>query len=319
MTALITGICGFAGRHLAQHLLDSGEHVFGTYLEPGDRALLGPLERRVGLLQGDVRNPRKMGVVLRKTQPDVIYHLAAQASIAQSFVKPVATVDTNVTGTVGVLEAVKREAPKSRVLFPSSADVYGLVRPKDVPIRETQPLLPRNPYAASKVAAEEVCRQYARTYGLAIVIARSFNHTGPGQAPGFVIPDFAMQIAALERRARGGTLKVGNLKARRDLSDVRDVVRGYRLLARKGKPGEVYHLGSGEAHRIGDFLAMLLKLAKVPIKVVADPARQRPSDLPILVADCSRTRRRTGWRTRIALERTLADTLDYWRTYGQKG
>jgi GDP-4-dehydro-6-deoxy-D-mannose reductase len=317
MTALITGICGFAGRHLAQHLLESGENVFGTYLDFADRALLGPLERRVGLLQGDVRNPRKMGVVLRRTQPDVIYHLAAQASIAVSLVKPVATVDTNVTGTIGVLEAVKRESPGARVLFPSSSDVYGLVRPKDVPIRETQPVAPRNPYAASKVAAEEICRQYARAHGLSIVIARSFNHTGPGQAPGFVIPDFASQIAALERRRRGGTMKVGNLAARRDLSDVRDVVRGYRLLALKGKPGEIYHLGSGQARRIGDYLAMLLEMAKVQIKITADPARQRPSDLPILVADCARTRRRTGWRPRVALERTLADTLDYWRTYGK--
>jgi len=317
MTALITGICGFAGRHLAQHLLDCGEHVFGTYLDAADRALLGPLARKVGLLQGDVRNPQKMGVVLRKTEPDVIYHLAAQASIAVSFVKPVATVDTNVTGTVGMLEAVRRERPGTRVLFPSSADVYGLVRPKDVPIRETHPTAPRNPYAVSKLAAEEVCRQYARTYGLSVIIARSFNHTGPGQAQGFVIPDFASQIARLEKQ-RGGVLKVGNLNARRDLSDVRDIVRGYRLLAAKGKPGEVYHLGSGKAHRIKDLLELLLNMASGPVKIQRDPARQRPSDLPILMADTGRTRRRTGWRTQIPLERTLADTLEYWRTHGHE-
>lgn len=318
MTTLITGICGFAGRHLAQHLLDCGEHVFGTYLDAADRALMGPLAHKVGLLQGDVRNPKKMGVVLRKTQPTVIYHLAAQASIALSFVRPVATIDTNVTGTVGLLEAVKRETPKTRVLFPSSADVYGLVKPKDVPIKETHPTAPRNPYAVSKLAAEEVCRQYARTYGLSIIIARSFNHTGPGQAPGFVIPDFASQIARLEKQRGGGTLKVGNLNAKRDLSDVRDIVRGYRLLAAKGKPGEIYHLGSGRAHRIKDLLALLVEMATAPIKIENDPARQRPSDLPILMADVGRTRRKTGWRTEISLERTLANTLEYWRMHGDK-
>jgi GDP-4-dehydro-6-deoxy-D-mannose reductase len=318
MTALITGICGFAGRHLAQHLLDCKEHVFGTYLDAADRDLLGPLARKVGLLQGDVRNPQKMGVVLRKTQPDVIYHLAAQASIAVSFIRPVATVDTNVTGTVGMLEAVKREAPNTRVLFPSSADVYGLVRPKDIPIKESHPTAPRNPYAVSKLAAEEVCRQYARTYGLSIIIARSFNHTGPGQARGFVVPDFASQIAQLERQRGGGTLKVGNLNARRDLSDVRDVVRGYRLLAAKGKPGDVYHLGSGKAYRIKDLLLQLVQMASVPVRIERDPARQRPSDLPILMADPGKTRRKTGWRPEIPLEQTLIDTLEYWRRHGHE-
>jgi GDP-4-dehydro-6-deoxy-D-mannose reductase len=316
MTALITGICGFAGRHLARHLLDEGVQVFGTDLESADFRSLGPLARQLGLLHGDVRNPRKMGMVLRKTRPDTIYHMAAQASVAVSFDRPVSTVDVNVTGTAGLLEAVKRESPDSHVLFPSSSDVYGKVRPQDVPIRETQVPAPNNPYAASKLAAEEICRQYVRTYGLQVVIARSFNHTGPGQARGFVIPDFASQIAHLEKTRGKAELRVGNLNARRDLSDVRDIVKGYELLAEQGKPGEVYHLGSGEAHRIGDLVEMLLSLATKPVTVVKDPARQRPSDLPILAASLAKTRRKTGWHTKIPLEQTLVDTLDYWRTHG---
>jgi GDP-4-dehydro-6-deoxy-D-mannose reductase len=316
MTTLITGVSGFAGRHLAQHLLESGEQVFGADTDEGARKRLGPLERKIGFLYGDVRNPRKMGVVLKKTRPDRIYHLAAQASVAGSLRRPVATVDVNVTGTIGLLEAVKRESPETHVLFPSSADVYGRVRPQDVPIRETHPPAPRNPYAASKLAAEEICRQYVRAYGLHVVIARCFNHTGPGQARGFVVPDFASQIARLERGEGKAELRVGNLKARRDLTDVRDVVKGYRLLIEKGKSGEVYHLGRGRACAIAEVLELLIHMSDKPVRVVQDPSRQRPSDLPILVASLTKTRRRTGWRAEIAIEQTLADTLDYWRAHG---
>lgn len=317
MTALITGICGFAGRHLAQHLLDKGVLVFGTYLDPDDRKLLGPLHKKVGLLHADVRNVHKMAMVLKKTRPHRIYHLAAQASVGLSLTKPVLTVDINVTGTAGLLEAVKRESPESRILFPSSSDVYGKVRRKDVPVKETHAVLPENPYAASKVAAEEICQMYVRSYGLEIVIARSFNHTGPGQARGFVVPDFASQIARQERTRGKSRLKVGNLNARRDISDVRDIVRGYRLLAMKGVAGEVYHLGSGKAVKILDVLNMLTALSTKPVEIIRDPERQRPSDLPILEADTRKVKRLTGWHTVIPLEQTLKDTLEYWRTDGR--
>ena len=317
MTALITGVCGFVGQYLAAHLLEQGEHVFGTYLDAEDRARMGsPLSKRVGLLQGDIRNPKKMGVVLRRTQPDAVYHLAAVSSVGMSISRPVATMDINVSGTTGLLEALKRESPKTPVLFVSSAEVYGKVRPSEVPIRETQKPAPRNPYAASKWAAEEVCHYYERTFGMRIVVARAFNHTGPGQATGFVIPDFASQIAAIERTGRG-TLRVGNLEARRDLSDVRDIVRGYRQLILKGKPGEVYHLGSGKAHRVGDLLKRLIKLSSRPIHVEEDPDRMRPSDIPVLAGSLAKTRRVTGWKAAIPIERTLSDTLEYWRTHAR--
>lgn len=317
MTALITGICGFAGRHLAQHLLDKGVQVFGTYLDPDDRKLLGPLHSRVGLLHADVRNVHKMAMVLKKTRPHRVYHLAAQASVGLSLTRPVLTVDINVTGTIGLLEAVRRESPETRVLFPSSSDVYGKVRRKDVPVKETQDPRPESPYAASKLAAEEICRMYARSYGIEVVIARSFNHTGPGQAPGFVVPDFALQIARQERTRGKARLKVGNLNARRDISDVRDIVRGYRLLAMKGRAGQVYHLGSGKAIKIRDMLNMLTAMSTKPIEIVRDLKRQRPSDLPILEADVKKVRRLTGWHTTIPLEKTLMDTLEYWRADGR--
>jgi GDP-4-dehydro-6-deoxy-D-mannose reductase len=227
--------------------------------------------------------------------------------------------DVNGAGTTGLLEAVKRESPKTPVLFISSAEVYGRVRPSQVPIRETQAPAPRNPYAASKLAAEEVCHYYERTFGLSIVVARSFNHTGPGQSLGFVIPDFASQVAAIERARGRGTLHVGNLEARRDLSDVRDIVRGYRLLLRHGTPGEVYHLGSGRAHRVGDLLDLLLRMASRPIRAAKDPKRMRPSDIPVLLGSVAKTRRVTGWQATIPIERTLSDTLAYWRKHARQG
>ena len=318
MTALVTGVCGFVGQYLAAHLLECGEQVFGTYLDLEDRARMGALSKHVGLLQGDVRNPRKMGVVLRRTQPDAVYHLAAVSSVGLSLSRPVATMDVNVSGTMGLLEAIKRESPLTPVLFASSAEVYGRVRPSQVPIRETQAPAPRNPYAASKLAAEEVCHYYERTFGLKVVVARSFNHTGPGQQTGFVIPDFASQVAKIEQSGGRGTLRVGNLEARRDLSDVRDIVRGYRMLLRKGKPGEVYHLGCGRAYRVGDLLQYLLELSSHPIHVEKDAHRMRPSDIPVLVGSLTKTRRATGWRAVVPMERTLSDTLEYWRRYARQ-
>jgi GDP-4-dehydro-6-deoxy-D-mannose reductase len=276
------------------------------------------LATQVGLLQGDVRHPRKMGRILQKTQPDAIYHLAAQASVGASFELPVATMDVNVSGTVGMLEAVKRESPETPVLFPSSSEVYGRVRPSQIPIKETLDAAPTNPYAASKLAGEEMCRFYARSFDLNIVVARSFNHTGPGQAKGFVIPDFASQVAELELKSGKRRLRVGNLSARRDLSDVRDVVRGYRLLLRKGKPGDIYHLGSGKAYRISDLLRMLLDQAEKEVTVEVDPALKRPSDIPILKASLAKTRRRTGWKPKIPIEETISDTLSYWRLHARK-
>jgi len=319
MTALITGVCGFVGQYLASHLLDSGEQVFGTYLDGEDRSRMSrKLAAHVGLLQGDVRQPKKMGRILQKTQPDAIYHLAAQASVGTSFERPVATMDVNVSGVVGLLEAVKRESPETPVLFPSSSEVYGKVRPGQIPIKETLVTAPTNPYAASKLAGEEMCRFYARSFDLKIVISRSFNHTGPGQARGFVIPDFASQVAELEMKQGKRRLRVGNLKARRDLSDVRDIVRGYRLLLRKGKPGEIYHLGSGQAYRVADLLKMLLSMAEKDVTVEVDPALKRPSDIPILKASLAKTRRRTGWKPAIPIEQTIADTLAYWRIHARK-
>ena len=316
MTAFITGVCGFAGRHLAAHLLGRGVTVCGTYLDAADRRGIGPLGRHVGLHKADVRDLARLRSILRRTRPDVVYHLAAQASVGSSFASPVGTVDVNVSGTAALLEAVRHESPRARVLFASTAEVYGKVRPRDVALSETHPVAPRNPYAASKLAAEELCRQYARTWDLRVVIARSFNHTGPGQALGFVIPDFASQIARLERGRGRARMKVGNLNARRDLSDVRDIVRGYDLLVRKGRPGEVYHLGTGRAHRIADLLTLMLALARRPVDVVPDPARRRPSDVPVLAASVRKVRRQTGWRVTIPLARTLADTLEYWRSDG---
>lgn len=262
----------------------------------------------VNLLDG----PRVREVV-DQVRPDWIFHLAAQASVATAWTNPLDTLINNIAGQVNLTEAVLAWGGKPTMLVICSNEEYGLVRADELPIRETAPLRPPNPYAVSKVAQDMLGYQYHVSHGLPIVRVRPFNHIGPGQSDRFVASAFARQIAEVELGLRPPVMKVGNLDAERDFTDVRDMVRGYHLAVLRGEPGEVYNLGSERAVTIRHLLDSLLANGRVPIKIETDPELFRPADIPLVVADCSKFRALTGWQAEIPLEKTLADLLDFWR------
>lgn len=245
--------------------------------------------------------------------PDAVYHLAAQSSVHSSWDDPATTFRVNALGTLHVLDAVRRNAAAARVLVVSSVEVYGVVAPAELPLPETAPFRPATPYAASKAAAEMAAVQAQLGWGLDVIRARPFTHTGPGQAPRFFVASMAQQI--VQAVATGATeLRTGNLAVGRDISDVRDVVRAYRMLIERGHGGEVYNVCSGRSVTLGHIVRLLLALNGSDLAVTTDPARLRPVDLPDLRGDPSRLRQVTGWEPEYTLDRTLADVLEYWRS-----
>ncbi|MFH2055089.1 MAG: GDP-mannose 4,6-dehydratase, partial [bacterium] len=216
-------------------------------------------------------------------------------------------------GTLKLYEILRGRKTVESIVFVSSADVFGPLPPRRMPIKPDYPLQPVSPYGASKAAADILSHQYQRAYGLPIVRIRAFNHAGPRQQTGFVIPDFCSQIVAIERKRGHGSIKVGDLSARRDLSDVRDIVDGYRRAALKGKPGEAYILASGQARQVQDYLKLLLGQSKARIEIRQDPKLMRPVEVPLLVGSIAKAKRELGYRPKIAIDKTLGDTLDYWR------
>ena len=314
MRALVTGASGFVGGHLVEHLIAAGDLVVGLSASgrwPRELEHLGRHARieACDLAQGD--GDALVGLIGRK-RPEVIYHLAAQANPQASVADPRGTWALNLGGTLNLLEAVKGSGLNPRVVLVGSGVCYGNPGPEHLPVNESCPLRPNNPYAASKGAADLLGIQHFLAHGTDVVMARPFNHAGPRQSPGYVLGGLARQVAEVEAGARP-RIEVGNLDVVRDFTDVRDVVRAYRLLAERGAAGEVYNLGSGQGARIADALATLTSLARVPVEVRVDPARVRPVDQPLLVADAAKLRAATGWAPRFSIEQTLADMLDYWR------
>ena len=308
-TALLVGAAGFVGGYLAQELAGSGWHVHGTHLP--SEAVSAPLEAHVL----DILDREACAALLGAVKPDAVFHLAAQSSVALSWKNPGLTIDVNIKGAVNVLEAVRAAGLEKscRVLLIGSAEEYGAPLPDEVPVREDNPLRPSNLYAITKRAQNEIGMLYARAYGMDVVATRSFNHFGPGQAPIFVMADFAKQLAEAEKGLREPVLRTGNLAARRDFTDVRDVVRAYRLLALYGRAGETYNVGSGRAVAIEELLRRLLALTETPVTWEVDPARLRPVDVPEVRADITKLQAVIGWRPEIDIDTTLADTLAYWR------
>lgn len=292
MRALVTGAAGFVGRHLCAHLDASGDTVVGVDLADGP----------------DLLDPAAVDALVAEVRPDVVYHLGGWSDVGASWAHPLATFRANAEGTLNVITAcVAHGAP--RLLAVSSADVYGRVDPSELPIDESARFRPVTPYAASKVAADELALQAFLGHGLETLRVRAFNHLGPGQTTRFVAPAIAERIARNE--ADGGEeVPVGNLTPRRDLTDVRDVVRAYRLLMIDGEPGEAYNVCTGVDLTIGDLADRLVALADRPMRLCADPDLQRPVETPILRGDPSKIHAATGWEPRIPLERTLADILD---------
>ena len=310
--ALITGISGFVGSHLAEYLLEHTDwKVAGTVYGPEEN--IEHLRERLELYPADLLELETVISIVERTKPDYVFHLAAQPLVSLSRRDPWGTLAVNIRLQLNILEAAARLCPKARILVVGSSEEYGLVHPDELPIKETNPLRPTNPYAVSKIAQDMLGLQYHLSHHLFTVRVRPFNHIGPRQRLGFVAPDFASQIAEAETGLREPVIQVGNLEPQRDFSDVRDVVRGYHLLITQGEAGEVYNLGSEQAHSIGELLETLLAMAKIHITVEQDPERLRPAEVPVMVSDCTKIRERTGWQPRISFEQSLQDVLDYWR------
>lgn len=312
MRALITGIAGFAGSHLATYLLRE-THCEVAGIVHRQEGRLAPLRERLALYRADVRDATAVAEIIAEVQPDLIFHLAAQSFVPISWQHPWTTFEQNVRGQVNVLQAVAEQKLPARVLVVGSNEEYGLIRPEDLPVDEDTPLRPISPYGVSKVAQDLMGWQYYRSYGMAVVRVRPFNHIGPGQGDRFVAPAFARQIAEAEAGLRPPVIRVGNLSTRRDFTDVRDVVRAYWLALTQGQPGEVYNIGSGVGRTIQELLSTLLSFSRVDLQIEPDPARMRPSDVPISICDASRLRSVTGWQPQISFEQSLHDILDDWR------
>jgi len=319
MKALITGITGFAGSHLAEYLL--AEHpdveIFGTYRWRSRMENLEHLGTLLGdqvrLVECELRDPSSVRYALEESQPDVIFHLAAQSFVPSSWTAPGDTLNSNITGQVNLFESIRSLGLDPVVQIACSSEEYGMVLPDEVPIRETNPLRPLSPYAVSKVGQDLLGYQYFKSYGLKAVRTRGFNHTGPRRGDVFVTSNFARQVARIELGLNEPVIRVGNLDAVRDFTDVRDMVRGYWLAVTKARPGEVYNIATGDGLTIRELLDKLVAMAQVEVRVETDPDRLRPSDVEILIGDSSKFRADTGWEPQIPFEQTLRDTLDYWR------
>jgi GDP-4-dehydro-6-deoxy-D-mannose reductase len=308
---LITGADGFVGRHLASFLTDKEEaEVLGLDLDPPK--FTQPWDRcDYGLC--DVQDREKVFSLVKEFHPDYVFHLAAQSSVRFSWEEPQLTYDVALKGQANVLDALRAEEIDAVIHIACSAEEYGRVKEEDLPIREDHPLRPASPYALSKVMQDYHAVFCHQAYGTRVIRTRAFNMTGPGQAPQFVVSDFARQIAEIEAGERDAVIRVGNLEARRDFADVRDLVGAYWLLVQKGEPGEVYNVCSGCDYSIREVLDMLLTFSKVPIRVEVDPTRLRKADIPVLRGDNSRMTEVVDWAPVCALGKTLEDVLDWWR------
>ena len=313
MRALITGVTGFVGSHLAEYLLARGDEVVGTARWRSQTANISHIQDQIQLVECDLRDFASVKRVLAEVKPDQVYHLAAQSFVQSSWQAPAETITTNVVGQLHLLEAMRDLNTNPPSMVACSSEEYGMVKPEETPILETNPLRPLSPYAVSKVGQDLLAYQYHQSYGTHVIRTRAFNHDGPRRGKVFATSNFAFQVAQIEKGKAEPVLKVGNLEALRDFTDVRDIVRGYVLAVEKAEPGEVYNLCSGKAYSIQQVVDMLLEMATVKISVEQDPARMRPSDVPILLGDCSKFKAATGWATTIPFEQTMLDLLNWWR------
>jgi len=314
MKVLVTGVTGFAGSHLVDYILTlPGVEVMGILRWRGRTENIEHFMDRVRLVECDLRDASSVRDVLGELKPDRIFHLAAQSFVPTSWTAPTESLITNVIGQLNIFEAVKKLHIMPRIQLACSSEEYGMVYESELPIRESNPLRPLSPYAVSKVGQDMLGYQYFMSYKIPVIRTRGFNHEGPRRGPVFVCSDFAKQIADIEKGRRAPVVRVGNLDARRDFTDVRDVVRAYWLSLEKGEPGEVYNICSGKCWTIRAMLDMLLGMTKAKITIESDAARMRPSDVPVLLGDATKFRKATGWEPAIPFEQTLRDLLDYWR------
>ncbi len=310
MRVFVTGATGFAGTHLVDDLLAQGHDVFGLVYgrDPRRYETDSPSYTAV---EGDLQELSSLKAAVAAARPDVIYHLAGWAHTAGSWKDPARVLAINTGGTANLLEAAVA-CGRPRVVAITSAEIFGQVTPAELPITEQSQPDPRHPYGLSKWAAGRLIRLYWQRYGLPAIEARPFNHIGPGQEPGFVVPDFASQLAAIALGQRPPQMLVGNLDAERDFTDVRDVVRAYQCLAAQGQPGSSYIIASGQPVPIHYLLTTLIQIAGIGVEVSYDPERMRPSDVPVLYGSYAQLEKDTGWRPEIHLRQSLQDAYDGW-------
>jgi GDP-4-dehydro-6-deoxy-D-mannose reductase len=315
MKALITGITGFAGSHLAEFLLKENVEVIGSARPRSPMDNLTPdVLNKITLKDCELRDNVAVRSIIKNVRPDWIFHLAAQSFVPTSWISPEDTLTNNIIGQLNIFEALKDlKLTGTRMQIACSSEEYGLVYENELPIRETNPLRPLSPYAVSKIAQDMMGYQYFKSYGILAFRTRAFNHTGPRRGEVFATSTFAKQIALIEKGKQEPVIKVGNLDAKRDFTDVRDTVRAYVETVKKGEPGEVYNIATNVAVPLREVLNTLLALSDKDVKVEIDPARLRPSDVPVLLGDYSKLKEKVGWEPRIPLSQTLKDLLNYWR------
>lgn len=301
MKALITGSLGFVGTYLREELEQNGYDVVGLDIRPGDKTI-----------QADLLNAEQILSLVSQERPDAVFHLAGQADVGRSWKVPQLTMELNVVAAINLMEAIRSVCKDTRMVIVGSSDQYGNLGALGANVSETIEMKPQSPYAISKRAQEELARMYVRSYGMNICMTRSFNHGGAGQRTGFMIPDFASGIVRIERGEQD-CLSVGNLTSRRDFTHVKDVVRAYRLIAEKGRSGEVYNVGSGKTYSAQEVLDMLIGLSNTKVEVRQDPARMRPSDTPVICCNHDKLTKDTGWEPLYSVMDIIMDTIVYYR------
>lgn len=315
MRVLITGITGMAGSHLADYLFEMGGiEIHGIRRWRSRTENIEHIMDRVMLHECELMDASSVKKVLKDARPERIYHLAAQSFVPTSWNSPSDTLMNNIIGELNIFEAVRELDLKGvKVQIAGSSEEYGLVYENETPVKETNSLRPLSPYAVSKIGQDYLAYQYYKSYGIYTVRTRAFNHTGPRRGEVFVTSSFAKQIASIEKGLQKPVVYVGSLEAKRDFSDIRDIVKAYYLSLEKGEAGEVYNLGNDSAYSIREVLDILLSYSKIKVSIKEDPERMRPSDVPLLVCDSTKFRKKTGWKPEIPFKKTLEDLLNYWR------
>lgn len=311
MRVFVTGATGFVGSHFIEFLKKTGAEIYGICYpdEPG-QSLNHP---KCYIKKADICSEKRLEEIIKISKPESVFHFAAVSNVGQSWKRRKETFEVNIIGTLNLFEAVRKFSPDARTLFVSSSEVYGSLKPNSKLLSETDPVRSLSPYAFTKLSGEELCRYYIKIEDLDIVIARSFPHTGPGQSPDFVCSDWASQIARIEKGLSPPLIKVGNIQVERDFVDVRDVVKAYYSLIKKGRKGQVYNVSFGKSISLKKILDILLKNSEVKIDVETDEAKMRKVDIPVLVGNKQKIREEIFWTPEIPIEKTLEDLLQYWR------
>jgi|LSQX01.2.fsa_nt_gb GDP-4-dehydro-6-deoxy-D-mannose reductase len=313
MRVLVIGGAGFVGRHLIDYLcMQQDVEIFATKL--ARQVIDNPNMPQSNIYDLNILDKDEVANVIGAILPNYVINLAAQSSVSYSWEDPGLTANINIIGTINILEGVRKAVPYARTLLVGSSEEYGEVNERDLPIKESTDLCPSNPYAVSKVSQELYAKKYSKAYNLEIVMVRAFNHIGPGQSPKFAISSFAKQIAQIEKGIQKSEILVGNLAAKRDFADVRDIVRGYWDLVRKGISGEVYNIGSGQSYSLQNLLQKMIDMSNKDIAIRIDQSKFRPIDIPELCADITKIKEHINWQPQIDINKTLYDVLAYWRT-----